>query len=215
MHLAILNSLRSWSFFDIPHTVDGYSNVGGFGIDGCVSSLIGASFANSSKLYFGVVGDLAFFYDMNSIGNRHIGPNVRLMVVNNGLGVEFKLKQTLSIKAGLGDSTDIYVAAGGHFGNKSNDLIKHLAMDLGFQYMKAEDKKEFEDNLNAFVSPHISNKPILFEVFTDQKYEAEAISIMRTLETSPQSNAKNAVKGILGEKNIKVLKRLIKNDRQV
>ena len=43
LHLGILNSLRSWNFFEVPTSVSAYSNVGGFGIDGGVSSLIGAS----------------------------------------------------------------------------------------------------------------------------------------------------------------------------
>ena len=47
-------------------------------------------FNKTEKLFFGIFGDLAFFYDMNVLGNRHIDNNVRLMVVNNGVGVEFK-----------------------------------------------------------------------------------------------------------------------------
>src|SRR5690606_9835867 len=71
VHFGILNSLRTWNFYDLPPSVSRYSNVGGFGIDGGVSSLLGASLANPDKLYYGVIGDLAFFYDLNAIGNRH------------------------------------------------------------------------------------------------------------------------------------------------
>ena len=66
------------------------ANVGGFGIDGCMSTLIGASFA-TNKLCFCITGDLAFFYDMNSLGCREIGPNVRILLINNNLGMTFKL----------------------------------------------------------------------------------------------------------------------------
>ena len=90
LHLGILNSLRSWNLFDVHSSIQENSNVGGFGIDGCVSSLIGASLVHLDKLYFGVFGDLAFFYDMNSIGSRHIGKNLRILVVNNGRGMEFR-----------------------------------------------------------------------------------------------------------------------------
>ena len=65
------------------------SNVGGFGTDGALSSLLGASLCNPNKLYFCVIGDLAFFYDMNALGNRHFGKNVRILLVNNGKGCEF------------------------------------------------------------------------------------------------------------------------------
>lgn len=60
IHFGIYNSLRSWDFFELPHSVLSFSNVGGFGIDGGMSSLVGASFHNKSRIYFGVLGDLAF-----------------------------------------------------------------------------------------------------------------------------------------------------------
>ena len=40
------------------------------GIDGQISALVGESLVNPEKLHFGAVGDLTFFYDMNSLGNR-------------------------------------------------------------------------------------------------------------------------------------------------
>ena len=61
VHLGILNTLRVWNFFDFPDTVESSCNVGGFGIDGTVSSFIGASLSDAEKLFFGVFGDLAFF----------------------------------------------------------------------------------------------------------------------------------------------------------
>lgn len=45
-HMGILNSLRSWNFFTSQKNVDYNSNVGGFGIDGGISTLIGASLVN-------------------------------------------------------------------------------------------------------------------------------------------------------------------------
>lgn len=40
-------------------------------------------------LAFLVTGDLAFFYDMNSLRIRHVGPNVRILLCNNHGGEEF------------------------------------------------------------------------------------------------------------------------------
>lgn len=75
LHLGILNSLRSWNFFETPESARVYCNTDGFGIDGCLSTFLGASLAHPKKLYFGVIGDLASFYDMNALGNRHLGSN--------------------------------------------------------------------------------------------------------------------------------------------
>ena len=85
LHLGILNSLRSWNYFKIPQSVLAYSNTGGFGIDGIVSSAIGASLA-TDKLVFCVLGDLAFFYDLNAVGNRALKKNLRILLINNGHG---------------------------------------------------------------------------------------------------------------------------------
>ena len=50
LHLGILNSLRAWNLFDIPSSVNVFSNVGGFGIDGCLSSLVGTSLIHRRTL---------------------------------------------------------------------------------------------------------------------------------------------------------------------
>lgn len=206
-HLGILNSLRSWNFFDVPQSVLGYSNTGGFGIDGCVSSLIGASLANLNILHFGFIGDLAFFYDMNSIGNRHVSNNLRLMIVNNGGGTEFRNYNHRAAK--FGEAANDYMAAFGHYGNQSNKLIKNYAENLGFEYMVAKNKEEYIRNLEKFVNAEISNTPILFEVFTNEQDESDALKMINNLEITKEQATKNAVKNILGDKGVRKLKKVL------
>ena len=208
LHLGILNTLRTWNYFEAPQSVLGYSNTGGFGIDGCVSSLIGASLAEPNKLFFEVVGDLAFFYDMNSIGNRHVGNNIRLMIINNGRGTEFRNYGHPGFK--FGEDADNYIAAAGHYGRKSYLLLKHYAEDLGFEYLSATNKEEYLTSVKRYLEPQITDKPILFEVFTDSKDESDAIKIMKNIEVSPKGKAKQVVKSVIGTQGINVLKKLIK-----
>ena len=208
LHLGILNSLRTWNYFEAPDSVLGYSNTGGFGIDGCVSSLIGASLAEPNKLFFEVVGDLAFFYDMNSIGNKHVGNNIRLMVINNGRGTEFR--NYGHIGHNFGEDADMYIAAAGHYGKKSHLLLKHYAEDLGFEYISGSNKKECLNNIEKYLNPKITDKPILFEVFTDSKDESEAIKIMKNIEISTEGRAKKIVKSAIGEQGINIIKKIIK-----
>ena len=210
LHLAILNSLRSWSFVDIPGSVRAYSNVGGFGIDGCTSSMIGASLVSKDKIFFLVTGDLAFFYDLNSLGNRHIGNNIRILLINNGIGAEFKLKQTLSIRAGMGDDTDTYVAAAGHFGRQSPKLIKHYAQDLGFEYLCASDKTEYLSLLKKFTDPVISDKPMLFEVFVRSEDDVNALIAFKSLQTDMKYELKQSVKQMIGGQAVQKLKKVLK-----
>lgn len=207
LHLGILNSLRSWNFFEISDTIDCYSNTGGFGIDGVVSSLIGASLVNMNKLYFCVVGDLAYFYDLNATGNRHIGNNLRILLINNGEGTEFKNYNHKG--AQFGEDTDEYIAAARHYGNQSKDLVRHYAQDLGFKYLKATTKNEYLENLDEFVDNKIE-RPILFEVFTYNKDESNALYIVNHLEKNLKGSAKELVKKTIGQKGINQIRKIIK-----
>ncbi len=209
IHFGILTSLRSWNFFEPRKDILGYANTGGFGIDGCISSLIGASLLEKDTLYFGVVGDLAFFYDMNAIGNRHLGKNVRIMVVNNGMGSEFKNKMSLATRAGLDESSDEFIAAAGHYGNKSPKLIKHYAEDLGFQYISASGKEEYIEKVGFFVQSEITDRPILFEVFTKSEDETEALDIIRNLKASTEGMVRKAAKSIIGDSGVRTIKKLM------
>lgn len=206
LYLAIENTLRTWNFFPKDISVFGCSNTGGFGIDGGVSALIGASFANPNRLYFGVTGDLAFFYDMNVLGNRHVQNNVRLMVINNGIGQQFKNPKHPAIF--LGGAENEFVAAAGHFGNKSETLLKHYAQDLGYTYLQARNKEEFIENIGLWCSQELSEKSIVFEVFTNTQDETEALRSISSIEVSVSSSLKQGVRAILGEGVINAIKKI-------
>lgn len=208
LHLGILSPLRSWSYFDISPTIEIYCNQGGFGIDGNMSTLLGASLVNCDKLYYGVVGDLSFFYDMNVLGNRHIGKNIRVLLINNSLGAEFHLfKQKNSIYA---NNIDKYLSAGGHFGKKSPILVKHYAEDLGFEYLSASTKEEFVNVYQRFVTPELTEKPIIFEIFTSVEEDNEALYKMYNIEMSSKARIKKELKDILGEKIIAKIRNTVK-----
>jgi 2-succinyl-5-enolpyruvyl-6-hydroxy-3-cyclohexene-1-carboxylate synthase len=178
--LSILNTLRTWNYAEFPQNVNVICPTGGFGIDGIPSIALGASLSNPDKLSFCIVGDLAFFYDMNSIGNRHVGKNLRLLIVNNGCGVEFKKTYAMSYRL-LGEDVDPYVAAKGHFGHKSRNLVRHYAEDLGFEYITASNKEEFLSNITHFTKESF-NTPIVFEVFVNDSDEAKALNIIHNRE---------------------------------
>ena len=213
MHFAILNSLRSWNFFEIPNSVNGFACTGGFGIDGGISAMMGASLCNKNKLYYGVVGDLSFFYDMNVLGNHHIGNNVRLLIVNNGKGMEFRNFIHPASKYD-NDIVDPYISAGGHFGNKSSVLVKHFAEDLGYEYLSASTIDEFNSVKDKFINPNIGEKPIVFEVFTNQDDENSALYAMLNLKTSVDKVAINIAKeiivGIAGKETLSKVKNIIR-----
>ena len=207
LHLGIRNSIRSWNYFEIPDTVLSYCNTGGFGIDGGVSSLIGASLSNPNKLYFGAFGDLLFFYDMNSLGNREIKSNVRILIVNNGLGQEFK--NYSCVGSIFGDDTNKYIAAQGHYGNQSPILVKQYAEALGFEYLTASNKEEFKSTAERFVTPELTENPMVFEVFTKTQDESKALEL--TTLISNESKLKRKADELMGHPILKPVREVLKN----
>ena len=208
LHFGIYHSLRSWNFFKLPDGIQAKCNVGGFGIDGGVSTMLGASFANPEKLFIGIFGDLAFFYDMNVIGNRHVGNNVRILLINNGKGNEFRNYNHPCYF--LGEEADKFVDAAGHYGNMSRKLVKDYVTNLGFEYLTANNKDEFNKALDYFLTPNIGSKSILFEVFTETDNESNALKQVLNTFTNikgiTKQILKETAKNILGEDKYKQIK---------
>lgn len=171
LHFAILNSYRMANCFDFDEQVQISCNTGGFGIDGAVSSLFGHSIFDKERLCIGVVGDLAFFYDMNVLGNRELGKNFRLIVVNNSGGEEFRLNKGLT--QSVTDKVEPLVAAAGHNGGG----VKGWAESAGCIYLHAPDKKSFIDQSVKFCHGHY-NRPVVFEVITKDDDERRAYDLL-------------------------------------
>lgn len=210
LHFGILHSLRSWNFFKLPAGIRAKCNVGGFGIDGGVSTMMGASFVHPEKLFIGIFGDLAFFYDLNVLGNRHVGNNVRILLINNGKGNEFRNYSHPCYS--LGEEVDRYIAAAGHYGNMSRKLVKDYAMDLGYEYLTAGNKSEFNALVDRFLASEITEKPMLLEVFTQTEDESKALEqIMNVILDSKltlKNTIKQTVKNLLGKNGYEILRKL-------
>lgn len=198
VQFSILNSLRIWNLFSLESSIECYSNVGAFGIDGGLSTLIGQSLA-TDKLSFMIIGDLAFFYDMNSLSIRDVKNNVRILLVNNNGGIEFKLHGENK------KDRDRFIAAADYHGS-----AKRWAESCGFDYYSAHTKEEFEKCVPTFIS--ISKKPIILEAFVSDDDESDAyLKIVSENKTkTTRDSVKSAVKGIIGEKAFKKLKSTIK-----
>jgi 2-succinyl-5-enolpyruvyl-6-hydroxy-3-cyclohexene-1-carboxylate synthase len=211
IHFGILNSLRSWNFFEVDKKIETIANVGGFGIDGNLSTIIGAAISKPHELFYAIVGDLAFFYDMNSLGNREITNNIRIILINNGTGTEFKNFNHLGSEF---DSKrlDKFVAAKGHFGNKSSLLVKNYAENLGFSYYAVNDKNELIDIERILTSDLKDNGLLIVEVFVNEKDESDALELIINLDLTPEeilvSKIKKRVVKTVGNKNAKRIKKL-------
>lgn len=205
--LGILNSLRNWNFFPMRH-VPIYSNVGGFGIDGMLSTAIGAAISNKNKIIYIILGDLSFFYDMNSLGNRHLPSNIRIILINNGRGVEFRNYGHKS--AVFGEDTDEYMAAARHFGNQSPDLVKDYAENLGIEYHSIHNKQEYLNTRGVIVSNDFYDKPLLVECFTNTEDESKSLELVSTLINDNKGKIKKAIYSAIGQQGIDTIKKIMK-----
>lgn len=192
MHFCGSYISKCFTYFEIGKTIRCYANSGGCGIDGPMSSMIGASLVDKEKRYYGIIGDLAFFYDMNCLGNRHIGENIRILLINNGCGME--MAQYHHAVAKMGKSALQNLAAEGHFGKQSPKIVKSYAEGLGFQYFAAKSKDEFIKYLDKFLDDQF-NRSIVFEVFTNLEDENLALKRLMSLEgeKGDKAETKNAV----------------------
>jgi 2-succinyl-5-enolpyruvyl-6-hydroxy-3-cyclohexene-1-carboxylate synthase len=198
VHFGILSSLRNWNYFDVPADVECHSNVAAFGIDGCVSTFIGQTIA-TERLCFLIVGDLAFFYDMNVLGNKHIRSNARIVLVNNGGGGEFQLYKNAASK--FGESSNRHIAAGGHFGS-----AQAWVESMGWAYIPVRSKSELIENAEKLMWE--SDRPVFMEVFTTMRDDSDAVKMLvaenasRTLKgkliASLSPEAKRRIKKLLG-----------------
>lgn len=206
LFLGILNTLRNWNFFHITPGVECHANTGGFGIDGALSTAIGAALIKKDKPHFVILGDLGFFYDMNALGNRHVPSNLRVVLINNGLGIEFRNYRHPS--AAFGADANAFMAASGHFGKQSVDLVKHYAQDLGFEYLAASSKEEFLSIEATIVSTEQRTRPLLLEVFTKAEDESKALELISNISHVP--TAKSLAKAVLGESGARKLGKMLK-----
>lgn len=220
-HFSILNSVRSWNNYVFAPSIEMMSNTGGFGIDGCLSTLLGASLAQPERLHFMVIGDLAFFYDMNAMGNRYLGKNVRVLLINNNDGAEFRI--STHIGSQFGEQTDDFIAAGRHNIDHFEDRLTRgkpghgpspaqaWAESLGFRYLSAGSKEEFLAVSDEFLAED-GDRPILFECFTTAADEDAAHEMVLHIDNTRtlKGEAKQALKKVLPTNALRQLKKAIK-----
>jgi 2-succinyl-5-enolpyruvyl-6-hydroxy-3-cyclohexene-1-carboxylate synthase len=153
--------------------------VAGFGIDGDLSTFLGQSVA-SEALNFLIIGDLAFFYDMNALGIRHLKNNIRIVLINNRGGGEFRLNTHAADQ--FGEASNRHIAAGGHFGDSAEGWV----MNNHFKYIAVKNKNDLEHRIQNLAQR--SDSPILMEVFTTMDDDADSLQmIISANDLTPQS----------------------------
>lgn len=198
-HVSNSNSIRIVNSFYVPDSVSVYCNRGTCGIDGSVSSYIAQSYINDSPSYM-VVGDLSFFYDMNSLWNRYIG-KARIMLINNSCGALFHSNYYEPFKGVK--NVDETIAAGHHA------TAKGWAESQGFLYLPVKSQENLDKAIVTFTDINIT-KPIFMEVFTDAETDISQMVILNRCCKIGIPSTIEKIKEILPNSVMNILKKIKK-----
>lgn len=146
LHLGVGQSFFDCRRYNLDASIEVFCNMGTNGIDGCTSTFMGQCSVVKDRLCFLLVGDLSFFYDMNSIWNKQLNKNIRILMVNNngtGLLRSHNLKGVSSVH---------------------NTAAEGWVKSTGFDYICAHSMEEYDEKLRYFLSSD-SPKALFFEVF--------------------------------------------------
>lgn len=153
LQLANSSTVRYTQLFDLHPSLSVFCNRGTSGIDGSVSTAIGASIYHGSPTLL-LTGDLSFFYDSNGLWNSALRADFRIIMVNNQGGGIFR------ILPGQED-TEIFDT----FFETNHGLdARHLCGMYGVEYSVATDREELENVLAHFYME--SKAPKLLEIKT-------------------------------------------------
>ncbi len=145
----------------LPAQVNG--NRGTSGIDGTVSTAVGAAMAamnagqDTEAITTLIVGDLGFFYDRNGLWHRHLPPNLRVVVLNNHGGGIFDIIEGPNQLERERQET--------WFLTPQPLSARRTAEDHGLRYWKAQSGLELAHSLEQFFAPETG--PALLEIETD------------------------------------------------
>lgn len=147
LHQGNSSVVRYYQLFDPIKTVTYRSNRGVSGIDGCVSTAVGAAWGDD-KLNVLVVGDLSFVYDINAWWNKLDKSNLLVLIINNGGGGIFKIIEGPSTTGVLDE----------YFEVRSKSKIEELVSAHGVRYSKVEDADSLDLNLQRLVTDFVNGQ---------------------------------------------------------
>ena len=153
LQLSNSSTIRYAQLFQLNNKLQVFCNRGTSGIDGSISTAVGASVATDRPVLM-ISGDLSFFYDSNALWNNYFPPNFRLIVINNQGGGIFRILP--------GDKNSETFST--FFETKHGMNAKGICETFGVSYHSASDKDELEDQLQEFY--RTSQAPKLLEIFT-------------------------------------------------
>ncbi|MEP1093513.1 MAG: 2-succinyl-5-enolpyruvyl-6-hydroxy-3-cyclohexene-1-carboxylic-acid synthase [Cyclobacteriaceae bacterium] len=154
LHLGNSMPVRFSELFNIPYSLNTWSNRGTSGIDGCTSTALGTSLV-SQQLNVLITGDVSFLYDRNAFFHSYNTANLRVIVFNNQGGGIFRLI----------DGPKSLPELEKYFETRHNRTAEYICAENKISYIPVMNSEELVQNLKDFYRP--SQTPKLLEIFTD------------------------------------------------
>lgn len=163
LQLGNSTPVRYAQLFDEYQQIKSFSNRGTSGIDGSVSTAVGAAVALKHKEQVVLItGDLSFFYDSNALWNNYIPTNLKIIILNNGGGGIFRFIQ------GPAETEELEE----YFATGHNMNAELLAKQYSVNYHRCENNEELEASLPQFFE---DEKAMILEVMTPAKHNAKVL----------------------------------------
>ena len=156
LHLANSSVVRYAQLFDALSALTYRCNRGTSGIDGSISTAIGAAIAQPDKLHVIITGDISFFYDSNAFWNNHVPSNVRVFLINNSGGGIFSI---IPGPKSTPQGEDYFIT-------RNNANAKGICDAYDVNYYRAESIKEIDDKLQQFYDWQDNERIALMEIIT-------------------------------------------------
>jgi len=152
LQLGNSSIIRYSQLFDINNSLRVFCNRGTSGIDGSMSTAIGAATVTNDNTVF-ITGDISFFYDSNALWNNYIPANFRIILVNNGGGGIFRFIPGPQKSNALN-----------YFETPHNLTAEHLCKMYDLEYISVTNEVGLQEQLLNFYNE--TKSPRVIEILT-------------------------------------------------
>lgn len=166
-HLQLANStvVRYSNLFDQPsqNKLRCFSNRGTSGIDGSISTAVGAALSTNDPTTV-ITGDLSFFYDSNALWIAPFPQNLKIILINNKGGSIFRI---IDGPSGI-EELEPFLEA------KHNLNAEYIAKTFGLKYGFCDNQADLISSLEDIYMSNL-DKASLLEISTENELNPEIL----------------------------------------
>jgi 2-succinyl-5-enolpyruvyl-6-hydroxy-3-cyclohexene-1-carboxylate synthase len=153
--------------FPSPRPEYAFCNRGTSGIDGIISTAVGAALANPEQMHIVITGDMSFFYDRNAWWHNYNCSNLKVILFNNHGGGIFRFIDGPKQQEELEE----------YFVTKQKLSARNLAEEFDLNYFNVTNIDSLKSQLHKVLRP--STQPSIIEIETNGIEDVEAFKLFK------------------------------------